>query len=430
MVRWIMSTRIKNVYAREIISMRNHPGIETTVELEDGSKGTAIVTAGISIGENEVFFIHDGGQRFKGLGLKRAVEIVNTILGPAIKGMDATNQNAIDDLMIKLDGTPNKSKLGGNSIASVSAAVMKAAANSLKIPLYRYIGGIYACVLPVPGVISFVGHDRYGGGERSGDKPSYSFLAYGFKSFSEASYACWELRNEFLKIVKEKLGFRTSLTPYAHLVITEHPKITDDEQLWQMMLDAVENLGYKNKVGFQVDVAATTYFDKKKNKFIGLFSIKEKTKEELIEVYKKMVKNYPFIVIEDPLEENDIEGHAQLTKELGVQIVGDDFFTTNIERVKRGIEAKACNAILLKVNQIGTITEAFEMVEYAYRHGYAVMPCSSRGEGADIADYAVGLNTGQIRESGIDDTANRLLKIEEELGKRAKFLGKEAYKVR
>jgi len=202
--------------------------------------------------------------------------------------------------MIKLDGTPNKSKLGGNSIAGVSAAIMKATANSLKIPLYRYIGGIYACVLPVPGVISFVGHDRYGGGERSGDKLSYSFLAYGFKSFSEASYACWELRNEFLKIVKERLGFRTHLTPYAHLVITKHPKITDDEQLWQMMLDAVENLGYKNKVGFQVDVAATTYFDKKKNKFIGLFSIKEKTKEELIEVYKKMVKNYPFIVIEDP----------------------------------------------------------------------------------------------------------------------------------
>lgn len=425
-----MSTRIKSVYAREIISMRGHPGIETTVELEDGSKGTAIVTAGVSVGENEVFFIHDGGQRFKGLGLKKAVEIVNTILGPAVKGMDATNQNAVDDLMIKLDGTPNKSKLGGNSIASVSAAVLKAAANSLKIPLYQHIGGVYARVLPVPGVISFVGQDRYGGGERSGDKPSYSFLAYGFKSFSEASYACWEIRNEFLKIVKERLGFRTHPTPYSHLVITQHPKISHDEQLWQMMMDAVENLGYKNRVGFQVDVAATTYFDKKKNKFIGLFSREEKTKEDLIELYKKMVKDYPFIVIEDPLEENDVEGHALLTKELGIQIVGDDFFTTNIERVKRGIEAKACNAVLLKVNQIGTITEALEMVEYAYRHGYAVMPCSSRGEGADIADYAVGLNTGQMREGGIDDTANRLLKIEEQLGNKAKFLGKNAYKLK
>ncbi|MGB9727333.1 MAG: phosphopyruvate hydratase, partial [Nitrososphaeria archaeon] len=159
-----MSTRIKSVCAREIISMRGHPGIETTVELEDGSKGTAIVTAGVSVGENEVFFIHDGGQRFKGLGLKKAVEIVNTILGPAVKGMDAINQNAVDDLMIKLDETPNKSKLGGNSIASVSAAVLKAAANSLKIPLYQHIGGVYARVLPVPGVISFVGQDRYGGG--------------------------------------------------------------------------------------------------------------------------------------------------------------------------------------------------------------------------------------------------------------------------
>ncbi len=240
-----MSTRIKSVCAREIISMRGHPGIETTVELEDGSKGTAIVTAGISVGENEVFFIHDGGQRFKGLGLKKAVEIVNTILGPAVKGMDAINQNAVDDLMIKLDGTPNKSKLGGNSIASVSAAVLKAAANSLKIPLYQHIGGVYARVLPVPGVISFVGQDRYGGGERSGDKPSYSFLAYGFKSFSEASYACWEISREFSRIVYERIGQRTPIGMLSGLLITRTEKISHDRQLWEMMGEAIENLGYR-----------------------------------------------------------------------------------------------------------------------------------------------------------------------------------------
>ncbi len=425
-----MTSKIKKVYAREVISMRGHPGIETTVTTEDGSSGTAIVQAGVSVGEHEVFFVHDGGQRYGGLGLKKAVEIVNDVIASKVIGLDVTDQNKIDDLMIKLDGTPMKTKLGGNSIASVSAACLKAAANHLKIPLYQHIGGVYARVLPVPAVISYVGGTRYGGGERAGDKPSVSFLAYGFKTFSEASYACWEIKREFSRIVYERLGQRTHGNVWSLLLIDKSEKITDDRQLWAMMADAINNLGYKNRMGIQMDVAAGTYWDKNKKKFVGLFSREDKTVEDLIELYKEAVRDYPFLVLEDPLDENDVEGHAILTRELGIQIVGDDFFTTNIERVKRGIEAKACNAVLLKVNQIGTITEAFEMVQYAYRHGYAVMPCSSRGEGADIADYAVGLNTGQMREGGLDETANRVLKIEEELGSRGQFLGKAAFKTR
>ncbi|MGD0329162.1 MAG: enolase C-terminal domain-like protein [Nitrososphaeria archaeon] len=425
-----MSSKIKSIFAREIISPRGHPGIETKVTTEDGSIGVGTVNAGISVGEHEIFFIHDGGKRYGGLGLRKAVDIVNNVIAPKLVGFDVINQNAIDDTMIKLDGTPMKTKLGGNSIASVSAATLKAAANYLGIPLYRHIGGVFAEILPVPGVISYIGGTRYGGGERAGDKPSLSFIVYGYKTFSEASYACWEVKKEFTRIVNEKLGQRTHGNIGSLLLINKSEKITHDRQLWGLMADAMENTGNKNKMGIQMDVAASTYYDKGKGKFVGLFSKEDKTREDLIELYKQSVKDYPFLVLEDPLDENDVEGHALLTRELGIQIVGDDFFTTNIERVKRGIEAKACNTVLLKVNQIGSITEAFEMVEYAYRHGYAIMPCSSRGEGADIGDYAVGLNTGQMREGGLDETANRLLQIEGELGARGQFLGKSAFKTR
>ncbi|MGD0329708.1 MAG: enolase C-terminal domain-like protein [Nitrososphaeria archaeon] len=425
-----MSSKIKIIFAREIMSIRGHPGIETTVVTEDGSSGTGIVQAGVSVGEHEVFFIHDGGKRYNGLGLTKAVDIVNNVIAPKLVGFDIIDQNKIDDTMIKLDGTPLKTKLGGNSTASISAACLKAAANFLHIPLYQHIGGVFARILPVPGVAGYIGGTRYGGGQRSGEKPSVTFMAYGFKTFSEASYACWELKREFYRIVYEKLGQRTYSGFYSMLLVKKSEKIKHDRQLWEIMAETIENLGYKNRVGIQMDVAAGTYWDKNKKKFVGLFSAEDKTPEDLIELYKEAVKDYPFLVLEDPMDENDVEGHAILTKELGIQIVGDDFFTTNIERVKRGIEGKACNTVLLKVNQIGSITEAFEMVEYAYKHGYAVMPCSSRGEGADIADYAVGLNTGQMREGGLDDTTNRVTMIEKELGSRGQFMGKAAFKTR
>jgi enolase len=181
-------------------------------------------------------------------------------------------------------------------------------------------------------------------------------------------------------------------------------------------------------VGFQVDVGSTTYYDRARGVYVGLFSPGEKSREEMIELYHAMVKDYPFVIIEDPLEEEDWDGHAQLTRELGIQIVGDDLFTTDPARVQRGIEAGAANCVLLKVNQIGTISEAFEMVRLAYRHGYGVMPCSSRGEGEDIADYTVGLNTGHLREGAIGPTGNRFLQIEAELGSRAQFLGRKGFK--
>jgi enolase len=424
-----MGSKIQSVFAREIFSMRGHPGVEATVTTEDGASGIAIATAGVSIGKHEVQFAYDGEKRYQGKGVLKAVENVNKIIGPALKGMDATKQREVDEKMIKLDGTPNKSKLGGNATASVSAAVLKAGAASLGIPLYQHIGGVNACTLPVPGVGAVVGSDRYGGGERAGGKPSYSLMAYGFKTYSEASYACWEVATAFDRLMQERYSLRTLSRAIRHAPIPRGI-VKHDRELWDLMTDAIAEAGYSNRIGIQVDVAAGCYYDSKKDVFVGLFSEEDKTKEDLIELYKSMVANYPFVIMEDPLDEVDYEGHAILTKEIDIEVVGDDLFTTNVERLQRGIDIGACDAVLLKVNQIGTISEAFDLVQLAYRNGYGVMPCSSRGEGPDIGDYAVGLNTGHIRESGTGPSANRLLKIESELGSNAVFPGKAGLKTR
>ncbi len=413
------------ITARQIISEWGHPGVEVIVTTEDESRGVAIATAGVSVGEHEAQFVYDGGERWNGRGVLNTVTNVNNIIDPALKGVNASRQWNVDEILIAIDGTPNKTNLGGNATAAVSAAALKAAANSLRIPLYQHIGGVNACILPVPGVMAVVGSSRYGGGDKSSGKPTYSFVAYGFDTFSEASYACGEVRNSLIYILFDKynlrFGFRDRINIQAGYV-------EQDKELWEIMVEAIVKSGNKDRVGIQVDVAAGTYYDKKRGVFKGLFSREDKTKDDIIALYQDMVKDYPFVILEDPLDGNDYEGHALLTKELGIQVVGDDLFATNIERLKHGMEVGACNTILLKVNQIGTISEAFDTVQLAHIKGYGVIPCNSRGEGADIADYAVGLGTGNIRENGLDPTANRLTQIESELGSRARFLGKAGLK--
>ncbi len=417
-------SRIESVVARQVFTWRGHPGIETTVTTANEAKGVATVTAGLSVGDYEVQFAYDGGTRWAGLGVQRAVDSVNETIAPVLQGIDATRQIEIDQMLLDLDGTPDRSKLGGNTIASVSAAVLKAAADSLDIPLYAHIGGVNACVLPVPGAGLMNGARRYGGGERAGDKPSYSMMCYGFDTFADASYAAWDVERTF----RRTLGERLDLDPQFVRFIPAG-RIQHDSELWDIMTEVIVSRGYEGKIGLQVDIAAGTYFDNDKGVFVGLFSAEDKTLDELIELYKWMVDNYPFVIFEDPLDEDDFEGHARLTREIPIEIVGDDLFTTNPERVQRGIDMGAANAVLLKVNQVGTITEAFEMTRLAHRHGYGVMPCGSRGEGPDIADYAVGLITGHLREGGTGDTANRLLRIEEELGSRAQFAGKSGLRL-
>lgn len=414
-------TLIKSVIARQAFSERGTPGVETTVITENGAVGIAMVTAGVSVGSHEVQFVYDGGSRWKGRGVTKAASNVNDVIAPAIIGRDSLKQGEIDNIMIDLDGTKNKAKLGGNATASVSAAVLKAAAESLGMPLYQHIGGVGANILPTSGVLSFGGSARYVTHTHSGGKPSYELVAYGFDTFSESAEACWDVKNLLLQEAKKRYGVTGTLYP---TITVDGGIVESDRELWDLSLEVIEAAGYKGKFGLQVDAAATTYYDKEKDVYVGLFSKEEKTKEDMLKLYREMVNKYNFVIIEDPLHEDDFEGHAQLTRELGIQVVGDDLFTTNIERLKKGIEYGACNTVLLKVNQVGTISEALDTVQWAYKNGYGVEPCSSRGEGPEIADYCVGINAGTVRHRSLGPIGNRFAQIEAELGGRAKFLGK------
>jgi enolase len=415
-------SRIAGVTARQVFSERGHPGIRATVTTANGATASAEVTAGTSVGKYEIQFAYDDeDKRFGGRGVGRAVRHVHQEIAPALMGLDATHQGEIDRVMIELDGTPDKSRLGGNAIAAVSAAVLQAAAASVELPLYQYIGGMNAVVLPVPGVLLVTGARRYGGGLNSGSKPTYSFICHGFDTFHEASYAAWETDKTFRQLVYERLN--VDVVSRAHVISISPGIVQHDSELWDLMVEAIDKTGYEGRIGIQVDVAAGTYYDEEKELYIGLFSAADKTREEMIALYQDTVKRYPFVIIEDPLDEDDFEGHAILAGTLGIEVVGDDLFTTNLERVRHGIEMGAANAVLLKVNQIGSITEAFDMIQYAYRHNYGIMPCNSRGEGIAIADYTVGLGCGHLREGATGPVGNRFLEIEEELGSRAVFAG-------
>lgn len=421
-----MGIKIKAIHAREVFGRQLFPAVETTVVTESGASGTAVVASGASMGTHESVFVFDEA-RFEGRGVMQAVFNVNDIIAPALKGMDVTQQREIDERLLGLDGTPNKAQLGANATGSVSAAVLRAAATALNIPLYRYIGGINATILPVPGAKA-VGDQgtRYGRKQNPiHGKPSYEFVCYGFNSFTEAAQAGWNVQRRLLKILQvHKFHLIYSYGLYTPVLFE---RFQHDRELWKILSTAIEEAGYQGQVGLQVDVGACTYYDATAELYRGLFSTDDKTREDMVELYKDMVTTFPFVILEDPLDENDFEGHAVLTKELGIEIVGDDLFTTNPHRLQQGMHVGAANTMLLKVNQVGTISEAFDAVQIAYQNKYGVMPCSSRGEGAAIADYAVGLGTGHQRGGA---SSNRLLKIEASLGDNARFLGKKALKIR
>lgn len=426
-------TAISGIKARQAFSLRGHPGVETTVTTANGATGVSMVAAGTSVGSHEVSFAYDegkgwAGKDWKGKGVGRAVATIEEVIAQKLIGMDAANQRGIDDALLALDGTPGKTKLGGNATAGVSAAALQAGSKALGLPLYQHIGGVNARTMPVPGVLMFLGGRRYQSSKKSGTKPTYSLMCYGFDSFAEASHAAYWLYDDWRKILIEKYGVESTAMQNNHIVVS--PGVIDsDRVLLDEIVKLIASHGCEGKVGIQVDVAASCYYHDDIEKFVGLFANDEKSRDDMFRYYEELVNNYPFVIIEDPLDEDDWEGHAILAKETGIEIVGDDLFATNPDRVRTGIEAGACNAVLLKVNQIGTISEAFDMVELAYDADYGVMPCESRGEGPAIADYCVGLNTGHLRESAIDFRGNRFLEIEAELGERARFAGRAGLKL-
>ena len=411
-----MQTTITYVKARQIQAGRGFPGVEAIVKTESGAVGRAICTAGVSIGTHEIPFSYDGGEKWRGKGVMSAVNSVNELIAPAIIGLDASKQIEIDNVMLRI----GKDVLGGNATGAVSAAVLKAGAASLGIPLYQHIGGASAFMLPVPGTDCFYGSSRYGNdGSKTGGKPSYTFMAYGFSSFSEASYALWDIDNRWRNALKERFGLSYS----SNAIIIPSGYVKSDIELYSFATEIICKYGYENRIGLQVDIASDTYYNKETHMFEGLFDSKPRGIEELFDYLVKMTKTHPFIIIEDPLPEDDYELTGKYTNAVDIQVTGDDLFTTNPNRLLEGIKYGAANTVLLKVNQIGTITEAFDMVNLAYMNDYGVMPCSSRGEGVDICDYSVGLKVGTVRESGLGAYANRFIEIEDELGPKGFFAG-------
>lgn len=418
-------TLIKSVKAHQVYTNRGKPGVEVIVTTENNAIGRAMCTSGVSIGTHEVDFSFDGGTKFGGKGVTKAVERVNTIIGPAIIGMDASKQAEVDRAILSI--CPDaKLRLGGNAVAATSAAVLRAGAAALGIPLYRHIGGASAMYLPVPGVAMCAGDERYGGGITTpGGKPTMSVMAFGFDTFSDASYACWDVHTRWAAKMKKRFGGLPNIRDFISIPAGV---FGCDREIWDEMLKTVVEAGYEGKMGFQMDVATDTYHNKEDDKYYGLFDSTPRTKDQLYDFYMQIINDYPFVIIEDPFNEDDYDTTAALTKECGIQIVGDDLFTTNPERVAHGISKNAANAVLLKVNQVGSISEALEMIQYAYKFGYGVMPSDSRGEGESIADYAVGINAGSVRECAIGARGNRFLEIEEELGASAKFIGAKGLK--
>lgn len=423
---------IDNIVAREILDSRGNPTVEVDVYLDSGAFGRAAVPSGASTGEHEAVELRDGDKaRYLGKGVQKAVENVNEIICNELLDMEALEQVEIDRTMIELDGTENKGKLGANAILGVSLAVAKAAADELGIPLYRYIGGTNAKTLPVP-----MANILNGGAHSSApiDFQEYMVMPVGSSSFKEGIRCVAEVFHNLKNILHDK-GLSTTVGDEGGFA----PDLKDNEEPLKVIMQAIEKAGYKpgEDVCIAMDPASSEFYDKDKKKYIFKKSDKrELSSAEMVDFYAHLVNNYPIISIEDATAEDDWEGWKILTEKLGkkVQLVGDDLFVTNVKRLQMGLDKGVANSILIKVNQIGSLTETLDSIELAKTHNYTSVVSHRSGETEDttIADIVVAINAGQIKTgsaSRSDRIAkyNQLLRIEEELGNRAVYLGKKAF---
>ena len=423
---------IEDVYAREILDSRGNPTVEVEVILEDGSFGMAAVPSGASTGEYEAVELRDDDKdRYLGKGVLKAVQNVNEIIANEIIGLDATEQPYIDKVMIELDGTPNKSKLGANAILGVSMAVAKAAAEAVGLPLYQYLGGVNAKLLPVP-MMNILNGGQHA--DNNVDIQEFMIAPAGASEFSEALRMGAEIFHNLKKVLNKK-KYNTAVGDEGGFA----PDLKSNEEALQVILEAIKQAGYKagEDVLICLDPASSEFYDKEKGLYILSSENRELSGDEMVAYYENWLKNYPIISIEDGLAENDWESWKIMTERLGdkIQLVGDDLFVTNTEKLSRGISEGVANSILIKLNQIGTITETLDAIEMAHKAGYTTVISHRSGETEDstIADLAVAVNAGQIKTgsaSRSDRIAkyNQLLRIEDMLAESAKFLGKAVYK--
>ena len=425
---------IEKIIGREIIDSRGNPTVEAEVYLLDGTVGRGAAPSGASTGEFEALELRDGDKlRFGGKGVTKAVENINTVISDALTGVDASDIYAVDAAMIAADGTKDKSNLGANAILAVSIASARAAANALEIPLYRFLGGVNGNRLPVPMM------NILNGGAHAAntvDVQEFMIMPVGAPSFKEALRWCAEVFHALAALLKSK-GLATSVGDEGGFA----PDLASDEEAIQYILDAVKDAGYEPGKDFMIamDAASSEWKGERKGEYLLPKAGTKFTSEELIEHWKKLVDKYPIISIEDALDEEDWEGWQKLTAELGdkVQLVGDDLFVTNTERLSKGIELGCGNSILIKLNQIGSVSETLEAIKMAHKAGYTAISSHRFGETEDttIADLAVALNTCQIKTGAPSRSErvakyNQLLRIEEELGASAVYPGKAAFNVK
>jgi enolase len=422
-------TEIVSIHAREILDSRGNPTVEADVVLEDGVRGRAAVPSGASTGEHEAVELRDGDmEHYLGKGVLQAVENVESIIAPELAGMDASNQRLIDATMLSLDGTENKSRLGANAILAVSMACARASADALGIPLYRYLGGVNACILPTP-MMNILNGGAHA--DNNVDFQEFMVMPVGAETFSDALRWGTEVFHTLKGVLKKK-GYNTAVGDEGGFA----PSLKSNVEALEVILEAIELAGFTagEDICIALDPASSEFYDKATGKYVFKKSDKsEKTSEQMAAYWESWVRQYPIISIEDGLAEDDWTGWKILTEKIGrhVQLVGDDLFVTNTKRLQKGIEDGVGNSILVKVNQIGTISETLEAIELARRSGYTSIISHRSGETEDtfIADLAVGTGAGQIKTGSASRTDriakyNQLLRIEEELGQTAEFLGR------
>lgn len=422
---------IEDVYAREVLDSRGNPTVEVEAVLSDGAMGRAIVPSGASTGIHEAVELRDGEKdRYLGKGVKKAVYNVNEIIAPHILDADPFDQCMIDKTLIELDGTENKSRLGANAILGVSMALARAAANSLEVPLFKYLGGVNAKTLPTPMMNILNGGSH---ADNTVDIQEFMIMPAGAPNFREAVRMGAETFHSLKSVLKEK-GLNTAVGDEGGFA----PNLTTNEEAIQVIMEAIKKAGYKpgKDIFIALDVAASEFYDDK----AGIYDLSgegvQKTADEMVEYYQELIKNYPIISIEDGLAEDDWSGWEMMTEKLGekIQLVGDDLFVTNTKRLEDGIKRNIANSILIKVNQIGTLTETFDAIEMAKKAGYTAVVSHRSGETEDttIADIVVGLNAGQIKTGSLSRTDriakyNRLLRIEECLEDCGEYAGFDAF---
>ncbi|MCI0493914.1 phosphopyruvate hydratase [candidate division KSB1 bacterium] len=425
-------TTIVDVFGREILDSRGNPTVEVDVLLECGAVGSAAVPSGASTGEHEAIELRDGDKsRYLGKGVTKAVENVNEIIAEEIIGEDATEQIIVDQILNELDGTENKSKLGANAILGVSLAVAKAAAAAVELPLYQYIGGVHARTLPVP-MMNIINGGSHA--DNNIDLQEFMVMPAGAANFAEALRMGAETFHALKSVLKAK-GYNTSVGDEGGFA----PNLNSNEEALQVIMEAIEKAGYKagEQIFIALDPASSEFFNKETKKYELKSEGKNLTSSQMVDYYAKLVKNYPIVSIEDGMAEDDWDGWKIMTDKLGhsIQLVGDDLFVTNTKRLSEGISKGICNSILIKVNQIGTLTETLDAIEMAHRAGYTTVVSHRSGETEDstIADIAVAMNTGQIKTGSASRTDrickyNQLIRIEENLGEAAIFAGKNVIK--